>query len=63
MLHFKEKDLFYFFNIWVSSIAARCRTVLAEYNMSCDDVSGRIFIFVVFIIIKVQLCKAIVQAD
>jgi len=22
-----------------SSIAARCRTVLAEYNMSCDDVS------------------------
>lgn len=24
------------------SIAARCRTVLAEYNMSCDDVSTRV---------------------
>lgn len=38
--------MFYFFDIWVSSIAARCRTVLAEYNMSCDDVSGHILFFV-----------------
>uniref|UniRef100_A0A672F5R1 Nuclear envelope phosphatase-regulatory subunit 1 n=1 Tax=Salarias fasciatus TaxID=181472 RepID=A0A672F5R1_SALFA len=28
-----------------SIIAARCRTVLAEYNMSCDDVSSQIFFF------------------
>lgn len=38
-------DLFLFpflvivFNRYPCSIAARCRTVLAEYNMSCDDVS------------------------
>lgn len=27
------------------SIAARCRTVLAEYNMSCDDVSNVVTIY------------------
>lgn len=28
------------FDLCPFSIAARCRTVLAEYNMSCDDVSN-----------------------
>uniref|UniRef100_A0A2K5DRF6 Nuclear envelope phosphatase-regulatory subunit 1 n=2 Tax=Platyrrhini TaxID=9479 RepID=A0A2K5DRF6_AOTNA len=32
-----------------SIIAARCRTVLAEYNMSCDDVS-------IFLVRKLQTC-------
>lgn len=35
--------LVYIFDLCSFSIAARCRTVLAEYNMSCDDVSLQMF--------------------
>lgn len=48
----KHVLVLYFFDIWISSIAARCRTVLSEYNMSCDDVSGHIFVLSDFIIIQ-----------
>lgn len=54
-------DLFLFpflvivFNRYPCSIAARCRTVLAEYNMSCDDVSqhGDFFFFTILLKFKV----------
>ena len=39
---FHSISLVYFFDLCCFSIAARCRTVLAEYNMSCDDVSVQI---------------------
>lgn len=40
--HFPFRLGVYFFDLCLFSIAARCRTVLAEYNMSCDDVSVQI---------------------
>uniref|UniRef100_A0A8C4XBJ9 Nuclear envelope phosphatase-regulatory subunit 1 n=1 Tax=Erpetoichthys calabaricus TaxID=27687 RepID=A0A8C4XBJ9_ERPCA len=42
-----------------SIIAARCRTVLAEYNMSCDDVSS--FMYDKKQAVEVNVCSLLIK--